>query len=133
MRAVIDTNILVSALLRAESPPAMVVRGVATYRLTPVVCDAIMAEYRFVLPRPRLGLNHTEVAELLGLFEQQAEWVEVPPYSGTPDLPDPSDWPFIACALAAACPVVTGNTKHLPVSTGLRVMTARECLDAAAA
>lgn len=133
MRAVIDTNILVSALLRAESPPAMVVRGVVTYRLTPVVCDAIMAEYRFVLPRPRLGLNHTKVAELLGLFEQQAEWVEVPPYPGTPDLPDPSDWPFMACALAAACPVVTGNTKHFPVNMGLSIVTAREWLDGTAA
>lgn len=133
MRAVIDTNILVSALLRAESPSAMVVRGVAMYRLTPVVCDAIMAEYRSVLPRPRLGLNQTGLVELLGLFEQQAEWVDVPTYPGTPDLPDPSDWPFIACALAAACPVVTGNAKHFPTNIGLRIMTAREWLDGTAA
>lgn len=132
MRAVIDTNILVSALLRVGSPPEMVVRGVARQHLKPVVCEGTMAEYRSVLPRPRLGLNPTAVTELLTLLEQQADWVDVPAYSGTPALPDPTNWPFIACTLAAACPVVTSNAKHFPVSIGLRVMTAREWLGAAA-
>jgi putative PIN family toxin of toxin-antitoxin system len=126
MRAVIDTNILVSALLGAGSPPAAVLRQVAAQTLVPVVCSAIMAEYHAVLPRPRLRLRAADVEELLALIEAQAVWVEVPRYLGQPPMPDETDWPFIACALAADCPVVTGNAKHFPEGLGLRVMTARE-------
>ena len=42
VRAVVDTNILVSALLRPGSPPDAVVQGVVTRTLTPVLCDAIL-------------------------------------------------------------------------------------------
>jgi hypothetical protein len=66
------------------------------------------------------------VREVLSLFEQLAVEVKVPPYTGQPALPDPADWPFVACALAMDCPVVTGNARHFPDSCGVRVMTARE-------
>lgn len=130
MRAVVDTNVLVSALLRADSPPAAVLRGVVMGRLTPVVCPEVMDEYRAVLPRPRLGLAPNDVAELLLLMEQLADWVQVPAYSGAPMLPDVADWPFIACALAVRCPVITGNVKHFPAAAGVTVMTARQWLTA---
>ncbi len=130
MRAVVDTNVLVSALLHASSVPAKVVRGIATQRLTPVVCAEIIAEYRAVLPRPRLRLRSDDIGELLTLIELQADWVAVPAYTGVPALPDPADWPFVACALAAGCPVVTGNARHFPGALGMRVMTAREWLTA---
>lgn len=126
MRAVIDTNILVSALLHPDSLPAAVMRQVASLTLQPVACREIMAEYRAVLPRRRLRLRPDDVADVLSLLEAQALWVDLPAYDGSPPLPDPTDWPFIACALAAGCPVVTGNAKHFPARLGVRIMTARE-------
>ena len=42
------------------------------------------------------------------------------------DLRDNSDWPFMACAQAAGCPVITGNVRDFPAALGVRVMTARE-------
>jgi putative PIN family toxin of toxin-antitoxin system len=126
MRAVVDTNILVSALLRADGPPGAVLRQIVAQAIQPVVCDAIVAEYRAVLPRRRLRLRTEDIAELLALIEAQAQWVEIPPYDGKPALPDPTDWPFIACALAADCPVITGNARDFPAGLGVRVMTARE-------
>lgn len=126
MRAVVDTNILVSGLLRADGPPGAVVRGIVAQAIVPVVCEAIVAEYRAVLPRRRLRLRAGDIAELLALIEAQALWVKMPPYEGHPPLPDPSDWPFIACALAADCPVITGNARDFPPGLGVRVMTARE-------
>lgn len=126
MRAVIDTNVLVSALLRPDSVPAAVLRQIAALALEPVVCREIMAEYRAVLPRRRLRLRPHDIEDVLALFEAQALWVEVPAYDGHPPLPDPTDWPFIACALAASCPVITGNTRDFPATLGVRVMTARE-------
>ncbi|HMN75212.1 MAG TPA: PIN domain-containing protein [Burkholderiaceae bacterium] len=126
MRAVIDTNILVSGLLRPDGPPGAVLRQVALLTLEPVACREIMAEYRAVLPRRRLRLRPDDIDDVLSLFEAQALWVEVPAYDGSPPLPDPTDWAFIACALAAGCPVVTGNAKHFPAQLGVKVMTARE-------
>lgn len=132
MRAVVDTNILVSALLHPQSVPAAVLRGIARQALEPVVCAAILAEYRAVLPRPRLHIRAADTAELLALIEAQALWVDVLPYAGRPPLPDTADWPFVACALAVGCPVVTGNAKHFPARLGVRVMTAREWVEQAA-
>lgn len=126
MHAVVDTNILVSALLRAGSLPAAVMVDVAAGRLTAVVCPEILAEYRGVLHRPRLRLDPHDVDELLGLIEALAVHVAAPTYSGKPPLPDVNDWPFVACALAMQCPVITGNVRHFPAEAGVRVMTARE-------
>lgn len=126
MRAVVDTNILVSGLLRPDGPPAAVVRQIAAQAIELVVCDAIVAEYRAVLARRRLRLRTVDVEELMALIEAQALWVEARPYDGQPALPDPSDWPFIACALATACPVITGNARDFPAGLGVRVMTARQ-------
>lgn len=129
MLAVVDTNVLVSALLRPASPPGAVLQGIGQLRLTPVACAAIIAEYAGVLGRTRFGFDPADIRELLALIEQLAVWVEVPSYTGTPKLPDPADWPFIACALAAGCPVITGNTRDFPAELGVKVMTAREWVD----
>jgi predicted nucleic acid-binding protein len=129
MRAVVDTNTLVSALLRSDSPPAAVVDAMVRQVLEPVVCHDIMTEYRAVLPRPRLRLRAADIDELLALIEAQARWVDVPAYDGRPALPDPSDWPFIASALAVGCPVITGNARDFPTALGVRVMSAREWVE----
>lgn len=123
--AVVDINILVSGLMAAGSPPAQVLAAIGTRVITPVVCTAVMAEYRRVLPRPRLRLPAADVLAALTMMEGFADWVDVPPCSGTLALPDAADWPFVACALATGCPVITGNVKHFPDGVGVRVMTAR--------
>jgi predicted nucleic acid-binding protein len=129
MRAVVDTNVLVSGLLRADGPPALVLADIGSSRLRPVVCDAVMAEYEAVLRRPRLRIAAADATEVLELLRLTADWVGVPEYGGTPSLPDPADWPFVACALAVDCHVVTGNRKHFPPRLGVRIMTARQWVE----
>ncbi len=129
MRAVVDTNILVSGLLHPGSLPAGVLRGIADRVLTPVVCVEVMAEYAAVLPRPRLRLRPGDIGDLLAMVEATADWVHAPLYTGQPPLPDAADWPFIACALVAGCPLITGNVRHFPPHLGLTVMTARTWID----
>ncbi len=129
MLAVVDTNVLVSALLRPAGPPGAVIRAIADRRLTPVLCQSAMVEYSEVLRRPRFQFLAADVDELLAVAAQQALWVEVPEYTGEPELPDPTDWPFVACALAAQCPVITGNVKHFPARLGVEVMTVRGWVD----
>ena len=125
MRTVVDTNILVYALLRPGSPPDAVLQGMAARTLTPVLCDAIFEEYAAVLARPRFGFSTALVQELLHLLRQQVDWVSLPPYDGYPQLPDQADCPFVGCALAAGCAVLTGNLKHFPPAIGVPGYTAR--------
>ena len=125
-RAVVDTNVLVSALLKRGSVPDAVAQAVRVGLLLPVVCTEIVAEYVDVLRRPRLGLPQRDAMELLEIFGAQAQWVRITPYLAALKLPDAGDWPFVAAALAAECPVITGNIRHFPARLGLEVMTARQ-------
>lgn len=127
--AAVDTNVLVSALLKPGSAPARVAQALRHNALVPVVCTDIMEEYAAVLHRPRLHLAAADVDELLHLVGLQASWVRIPPYPAALRLPDPADWPFIACAAAAQCPVITGNVKHFPARLGVGVMTVREWVE----
>jgi predicted nucleic acid-binding protein len=68
MRAVVDTNVLVSGLLRADGPPALVLADIGSSRLRPVVCDAVMAEYEAVLRRSRLRIAAADATEVLELL-----------------------------------------------------------------
>ena len=131
MRAVVDTNVLVSGLLGTSSPPWQVVTAIAAGQIRPVVCAEIMAEYRDVLARPRLRILPDRATELLRLIEQTADWVTVPAFAGMPPLPDPDDWAFFAAARVAACPLITGNLRHFPSDLGVRIVTASEWVGSA--
>lgn len=122
-RAVVDTNVLVSALLKRATPPAAVVDEIRDGRLIPVVCAPVVAEYAAVLARPRLGLPAQGVRELIDLITGLAQWVHVPARPPDLALPDPDDWPFIAAAFAAGCPVITGNVRDFPGRLGVEAVT----------
>jgi len=122
-RAVVDTNVLVSALLSPDGNPAVVVDAVRTLRLTPIVSRAILAEYTTVLRKPRFRFPVVIVDELLASLRDLAVCVEPDSVPRIPELPDPSDWPFIAAALFAGCPIITGNARHFPAAAGVEVLT----------
>ena len=128
-RAVVDTNILVSALLTPAGPPGAVAQAIRHGVLQPMVCAEIIEEYVDVLHRPRLALPPRDVDELIALLGAQAQWVRITPYLPALKLPDPGDWPFIAAALAGNCPVITGNARHFPKRLGMAVMTAWEWVE----
>lgn len=128
-RAVVDTNVLVSAVLTPAGPPGAVAQAIRHGLMQPMVCSEIIEEYLDVLHRPRLALPRREVDELVALFAAQAQWVRITPYLPALKLPDPGDWPFIAVAIAGNCPVITGNTRHFPHRLGIDVVTPRAWLD----
>jgi predicted nucleic acid-binding protein len=129
-RAVIDTNVLVSGLLRSGGPPAMILDSIVEGRLEPVLCRQTVAEYARVLRRPGFGFESGKFDELVTLIGQQGIWVDVPDYPQALDLPDPSDWPFAAMALALRCPLISGNARHFPDRLGLTLYSPRAWLEA---
>ena len=114
MRVVIDTNVLVSALLKTPSVPASVVEAAVLGRIRPLIDGRILAEYREVLERPRFGFDPSTVEKFLSDFEAVGEIVEVTQRFTSP-VPDSDDLPFIEVALSAmADAIVTGNTRDFP-------------------
>jgi putative PIN family toxin of toxin-antitoxin system len=122
-RVLIDTNVLVSAVLFG-GVPERVVEAARDGRISGVVSLHILAEMRDVLTRPRFGFDYA-TADLLA--EEIAEFCEVVPLqraSGTWS-PDPDDDPVVEAAiLGRAEAVVTGDAHLLGLHVrGVRFVT----------
>jgi len=81
MRAVIDTNVWVSAVLNPHGAPAQVMAAFRQARLVVVLSQPLMDELQQVLMRPRLmrrlAYNTHMVQELVDLLRTRAVWVEI--------------------------------------------------------
>jgi uncharacterized protein len=130
VRIVLDTNVIVSALLREASVPGQVLDLCIAGEVGLVVDERILAEYRDVLIRRELGLDAAAVKEFLGFMNYAEHVVGLPlPFK----LADADDMPFLEVAVAAgADAIVTGNTKHFKLREGrlaIAIMTPRAFLD----
>lgn len=123
MLVVLDTNVLVSALLSPFGMPARVLDMVLSGDIRVAYDDRLMAEYREVLARPKFGFAPEEVATLLAYLETDGEWVTARPLSC--ELPDADDLPFLEVATQAKAVLITGNTVHYPEAARdeIRVVT----------
>jgi len=115
MIIVIDTNVLVSGLLKETGNPAALINHLLTGRLKLAYDLRIITEYREVLKRPKFSFKPAEIDALLNFIE--AEGLLVYPDSLALNLPDPADLAFleVACSIESKV-LVTGNKKHFPES-----------------
>lgn len=110
MRIVLDTNILVSALLSPHGP-GRVLDLLLAGQLVLLTDDRILGEYDEVLARPKFGFSADDVAEVLNYCRTTSERVLAPPLDVS--LPDHGDLPFLEVAMTGeADALVTGNTRH---------------------
>lgn len=70
--AVIDTNVVASALLKSESVPGRVLAHALTGMIVPVLSAGIEGEYAEVLSRGTLGFDAGLVARVLSVLESSA-------------------------------------------------------------
>ena len=116
--AVIDTNVLVSALFakRADSAPVVIVEKLFEGAVVPVLSNEILEEYSEVLHREKFGFDAGTVDCFLRELVRRALLLE--PESVDTVLPDLKDIPFYAVTLSSGTDktyLVTGNLKHFPV------------------
>jgi predicted nucleic acid-binding protein len=125
IRAVFDTNVVVSGFLSPAGPPGRIVEWLRNGEVHAVVDDRIMVEYAEVLARPVLRLPVIEVDLVLASVRAHAFSVETAALHLAHPLPDPDDAPFLECARTAGVPLVTGNLRHFPksVAKGVSVLT----------
>lgn len=114
--AVIDTNVIVSAMLKGDSMPAMVLKEVLLGNINMLAYEEILNEYLEVLSRKKFHFPINAVIDLVNELKKQAIYVDATP-SGE-YMPDPDDAVFYEIVMEARKNVdaylVTGNLKHLP-------------------
>lgn len=126
--AVIDTNILVSALLspKNDSATVQVMENVLKKKIIPVYSEEIFAEYQNVLHRKKFNFSAEIVDYLLDAIKSFG--ILVNPAETEIILPDMKDVPFYKIILENAdYYLVTGNIKHFPKID--RVIKAREMIN----
>jgi uncharacterized protein len=126
LRLVIDTNIVISAALKPDGLQRTVLILALTKPATLYVTEAILAEYRDVLQRPRIGIPKGRRQQLLQLIADRARSVR--PARIPQATSDPDDNMFLECADAARADyLVTGNSRHFPKFwKKTKVITSRE-------
>jgi putative PIN family toxin of toxin-antitoxin system len=113
MIVVLDTNVLVSGVLKPYSPAASILRMLVEGVIQPAYDLRILAEYREVLSRPKFSFDREVVKPLLDQIEEEGVLISASPLKSP--LPDPADEPFLEVAVAAAAAaLVTGNRRHFP-------------------
>ena len=113
MRIVLDTNVLVAALLNARGTPASILNAILDEQFVLLVDDRILSEYRDVLQRRKFGFPKETVTALLDFLRYRSEYVVAGPTAAA--MTDPNDLPFYEVADAGdADYLVTGNVKHFP-------------------
>ena len=111
MRVVLDTNVLVSAIVY-RGIPRRVFEAVVSGEIEISLSEPLVQELQNVLSRPQFGLNlkfvRTVVAELSAL----AQWVEPSKHYHLIEK-DPPDNLILDCAVAAEADYVVTGDRHL--------------------
>ena len=128
--AVIDTNVLISALLSEydDAATVQVVRRMIEGKIIPVYSREIMKEYQEVLSRKKFGFPQDIVDYLLSAVAKYGIFIEPMPTDEI--LPDMKDLPFYEVVLEKReddTYLVTGNLKHFPEKDF--IVTARQLID----
>lgn len=114
--AVIDTNVIVSALLTRNRDAATVRvldAVISQMRITPLYNDEIIAEYNNVLKRDKFGFPPELIDGIISLIV--ATGLDSKRVSASEHFPDPKDVVFYEVALSKDdAYLVTGNIKHFP-------------------
>ena len=135
---VVDTNILVGALLRRGGAARRVIRGCLAGDYAPLIGAALFSEYEDAFSRTPVWrsslLTIREREQVFDGFLGVCRWVEVF-YAWRPNLPDEADNHLIELALAGnAIAIVTRNTGDLTRGElrfpALAILTPEECLEA---
>lgn len=132
MRTVLDTNILIAALITKDTPPDILYQAWLHGKIEIVTSPAQMNEIAAVLSRPRLMkfIHPDEASILLENLDTRAIIINDP--SPVDFSPDPADNRILAVAVAAEADlIVSGDKKHmlfLDNAAGIPIVSARQAV-----
>ena len=131
MVIVLDTNVLISGMIKAYSKPAKIVRIVASGEIRIAYDARIISEYKNVLSRKKLGILPADRDNIILQITKEGELVK--PVLYDTEMIDQDDRPFVEVVIGSSSNIiVTGNCKHYPqtlAEKGINVLTPHEFLD----
>jgi putative PIN family toxin of toxin-antitoxin system len=126
MKVVLDTNVIVSALLVIPSLPSKILNLVLDKAITIVYDNSIMAEYIDVLNRKELKINKEAIKLVIDSLSRDGEYINAIPLNTR--FIDETDKKFYEVYKAGkARYLITGNLKHYPYEKG--IVAPRKFLD----
>ena len=127
--AVLDTNVVVSALLKDGSAPSQVLNEALNGCIIPVLNSDILNEYGEVLLRKKFGFSEQNVIKFITELSKRALFIKAAPTNEI--FPDPDDAVFYEVVMQAQdkenAYLVTGNLKHFPIKSF--IVTPRQMLE----
>jgi len=126
---VLDTNVLISALITPFGNAARILDMVIRGDLRILYDDRVISEYREVLLRPKFGFAISDVDTLLDYFE--TEGIKITPSLINEPLVARDDIQFLEVAISGmADTLITGNKRHFKLKSRrrLKIMTPEEFL-----
>lgn len=126
-RVVLDTNVVISALVFGGGAPARARRLWQARICTPLVSAATVRELVRVLAYPKFRLDAAGQEELLADYLPYAKVVRIPePAPRAPACRDPFDLPFLHLAIAGKADVLVSGDRDLLALVGrteFRILT----------
>ncbi|MCD7729312.1 MAG: putative toxin-antitoxin system toxin component, PIN family [Clostridia bacterium] len=127
--AAIDTNVVVSAMLKWNSVPGNVLELVFHGLVIPILNDKILNEYEEVLNRPKFHFTKEIIQPVIDGIKKSAVFVDEKKMEI--ELPDPKDIVFYEVVMQECededAYLVTGNIKHFPARP--YIVTPRQFID----
>lgn len=115
-KIIVDTNIIVSALIKQGSNPELILSLVLSGKFVQIcISDDIFTEYREVLSYGKFK-KHLDSGKIKTLLSQiKRVGLQINPHIPVTESKDLSDNKFLECALEAKADfLITGNIKHFP-------------------
>lgn len=116
MKTVIDTNVLISALISTNKIPAQIIRAWRAREIDLLFSQAILSEYERVLYYPHVQryskMTVAEIDETLLNIQLYGLFVHAPDLNHLVSA-DPDDDKFLACAVAGEADVIVSGDSHL--------------------
>ena len=126
--AVIDTNVVVSAMLRWDSVPGRVLEHAFVGDIIPLLNEQVIKEYMEVLRRPKFHFDEGKINIIIDEMIKRGVFVDAEDTDVV--LPDQNDTVFYEIVMEKRkCEeafLVTGNIKHFPAEP--YIVTPREML-----
>jgi putative PIN family toxin of toxin-antitoxin system len=120
LRVVLDTNVVLSALVFGGGIPSQVRQAWQRGLIVPLACTFTVEELVRVLAYPKFRLSASEQEELLADYLPFVQTVRIPePPPRVPDCRDAMDMPFLHLAVVGKASVLVSGDRDLLSMAGV--------------
>jgi len=130
MKIIVDTNVLISAILRSGKPKIAIIHILDSLEYEWIGSLDIIEEYKNVLKRPKFKLSEKMIYEWLEIFEKAIKLIDV--NINIDFARDRKDAKFLACAMASGANyLITGDRDFEEVTELIttKIITVAEFLE----